>query len=203
MAAPTGSILPDSYFDSLSTLWGGCAFVGSAIVATGFVFHAVRSGPDPRSYAWLLAKVFFIGIATLFIREWLMRLNDVVSAFNSILGVDPLKVDDKFVEFISGKAPTEPNTSVWDIIWGTKSIGTGIAYALLWLFGWLSWSIQYIIKLTGDILLTAGWAISPIFLSFFMLRPMSGVARRYIIGLTALVCWPFGCRCQSATSGGS
>ena len=30
------------------------------------------------------------------------------------------------------------------------------------------------------------------FLSFFILGPMAGVARKYIIGLAALVCWPFG-----------
>jgi type IV secretion system protein TrbL len=41
-------------------------------------------------------------------------------------------------------------------------------------------------------LLTAGWALSPIFLSLFMLRPMAGVAQKYILGLVALVLWPFG-----------
>lgn len=192
MAAPTGSILPSSYFDGLSSLWGGCAYIGSAIVAAGMAFHAIRSRPEAGAYAWLIAKVFLIGISTLFLREWLMRLNDIVSAFGSMLGVDPTSVDEQFVQFIAGKAATEPNASMWDIIWGTKSIGTAICYALLWLFGWLSWGVQYVVKLVGDILLTAGWAISPIFLSFFMLRPMTGVAQKFVIGLAALVCWPFG-----------
>jgi UPF0755 protein len=38
----------------------------------------------------------------------------------------------------------------------------------------------------GDILLTAGWALSPIFLAFFMLRPMAGVAQKYVLVLIAL-----------------
>lgn len=192
MATPSGIVLPPSYFDGLSSLWGGCAYVGSAIVAAGLVFHSVRSRPDFGSFAWLLAKVLLIGISTLFIREWLMRLNDIVVAFSGMMGVDPTAVDEKFVTFVAGKTATEPNASMWDIIWGTKSIGTAVCYALLWLFGWLAWGVQYVVKLIGDILLTAGWALSPIFLSFFMLRPMAGVGQKYILGLVALVLWPFG-----------
>lgn len=71
-------------------------------------------------------------------------------------------------------------------------VGTAICYALLWFFGWLAWCLQYIVKLIGGILLTAGWALSPIFLAFFMLRPMAEVGLKYVIGLVALVCWPFG-----------
>lgn len=191
-ATPSGSILPSSYFDGLSTLWGACAYVASAIVAVGLVFQAVRTRPDPVGYLWLFGKVFFVCIATLFLREWLMRLNDIVILFGASLGVDPTAVDDKFITFISGKTSAAPDSSVWDIIWGTKSIGTAICYALLWLFGWLSWGVQYIVKLIGGILLTAGWALSPIFLAFFLIRPMTGVALKYLLGLAALVCWPFG-----------
>ncbi|HEX2853612.1 MAG TPA: hypothetical protein VHO24_10255 [Opitutaceae bacterium] len=192
MPIAIGTILPPSYFDGLSTLWGGCAYIGSTIVAAGLVFQVVRGRPDAGDFIWLLAKVFLIGIATLFIREWLMRLNDIVLAFGETLGVDPRRADERFVEFIAGKAAAEPDASMWDIIWGTKSIGTAICYALLWLFGWMSWGIQYVVKLIGGVLLTAGWALSPIFLAFFMLRPMAAVAQKYVIGLAALVCWPFG-----------
>lgn len=192
MAAPAGSILPSSYFDGLSSLWGGCAYIGSAVVAAGLALQTVRSRPDASAFIWLITKVFLIGIATLFLREWLMRLNDIVSAFGSMLGVDPTAVDEQFIQFVAGKTAAEPDASIWDVIWGTKSIGTAICYALLWLFGWLSWGVQYVIKLVGDILLTAGWAISPIFLAFFMLRSMSSVAQKYVMGLIALVCWPFG-----------
>lgn len=187
-----GTILPPSYFDGLSSLWGGCAYVGSAIVAAGLVFQTVRSRPDASSFIWLLTKVLFIGLSTVFLREWLMRLNDIVFAFSAMMGVDPTAVDDRFIQFIAGGTTTNPNTSVWDVIWGTKSIGTAITYAFLWLFGWLSWGIQYVVKLIGGVLLTAGWSISPIFLSFFMLRPMTGIAQKYLLGLIALVCWPFG-----------
>ena len=192
MSLPIGIILPSSYFDGLSTLWGGCAYVGSTVVAAGLVFQIVRGRPDGSTFIWLLAKVFLIGISTVFLREWLMRLNDVVMAFSAMMGTDPTAVDERFVQFIAGKAPTDPDTSVWDIIWGTESIGTAFCYAFLWLFGWMSWGVQYVVKLVGDILLTAGWALSPIFLSFFMLRPMAGVAQKYIVGLVALVFWPFG-----------
>lgn len=192
MAAPPGSILPSSYFDGLSSLWGGCAYVASAIVTTGVVVQAVRLRPDPGSYLWLFAKILLIGITTLFLREWLMRLNDIVFAFGAMLGVDPTKVDEKFLKFLAGKAAANPKSSVWDIIWGTSSVGTAITYAFLWLFGWMSWGIQYIAKLIGGVLLTAGWALSPIFLSFFLIRPMSGIATKYLLGLIALVCWPFG-----------
>lgn len=192
MVTPIGTILPSSYFDGLSSLWGGVAYIGSTIVAAGLVFQTVRSRPDASAFIWLLAKVFIIGLSTLFIREWLMRLNDVVVAFGSMMGVDPTAVDERFVEFIAGKTATEPDASVWDIIWGTKSIGTAFCYAMLWLFGWLSWGVQFVVKLLGDVLLTAGWSLSPLFLAFFMLRPMAGVAQKYIIGLVALVCWPFG-----------
>lgn len=83
MAAPAGSILPASYFDGLSALWGGCAYIGSAIVATGLIFQTVRSRPDASSFIWLITKVFLIGLITIFIREWLMRLNDIVIAFGN------------------------------------------------------------------------------------------------------------------------
>lgn len=192
MAAPAGSILPTTYFDGLSALWGGCAYLGSAIVTIGLVFQTVRSRPDAGAFTWLLAKVFLIGLSTVFLREWLMRLNDIVIAFGNMMGIDPTMVDDRFIEFITGKTAADPNASVWDIIWGTKSIGTAICYAFLWLFGWLSWGIQYVVKLIGDVLLTAGWSLSPLFLSFFMLRPMAGVGQKYILGLVALVFWPFG-----------
>jgi type IV secretion system protein TrbL len=192
MTLLVGSILPATYFDGLSTLWGGCAYLASAIVAAGLVFQTVRSRPDAGTFIWLLAKVFFIGLSTVFLREWLMRLNDIVITFGSMMGVDPRTVDNRFVQFIAGKTAGDPNSSIWDIIWGTKSIGTAISYAFLWLFGWLAWGVQYVVKLIGGVLLTAGWSLSPLFLSFFMLRPMAGVAQKYIIGLVALVFWPFG-----------
>ena len=192
MAAPPGSILPATFFDGLSSLWGGCAYLASAIVATGLVIQTVRSRPDASTFIWLLAKVFLIGLSTVFLREWLMRLNDIVIAFGNMMGVDPTLVDDRFIQFIAGKTAADPNSSVWDIIWGTKSIGTAICYAFLWLFGWLSWGVQYVVKLIGDVLLITGWSLSPLFLSFFMLRPMTGVAQKYIMGLVALVFWPFG-----------
>lgn len=192
MTAPLATILPSTYFDGLSTLWGGCAYVASAIVAAGLVFQTVRSRPDASSFIWLIAKVFIIGLSTAFLREWLMRLNDIVIAFGTMMGVDPRTVDNRFIQFIAGKTAADPNSSVWDIIWGTESIGTAVSYAFLWIFGWLSWGVQYVVKLIGGVLLTAGWAISPIFLSFFMLRPMSGVAQKFLLGLIALVCWPFG-----------
>jgi type IV secretion system protein TrbL len=103
MAAANGTLLPTSYFDGLSSLWGGCAYVGGAIVATGMVIQAVRTKPDPGTYLWLLGKVILIATATVFIREWLMRLNDVVLAFSSVFGIDPRDVDQKFVTFVSGK----------------------------------------------------------------------------------------------------
>ena len=74
-------ILPQTYFDGLSSLWGACAYVGSVIVASGLVLHSVRARPGGMDFIWLLAQVFIIGIATLFIREWLMRLNDIVITF--------------------------------------------------------------------------------------------------------------------------
>jgi len=192
MLSPVGIILPSSYFDGLSTLWGGCAYVGSAIVATGLVFQTVRGRPEPSTFIWLLTKVLIIGLATIFLRTWLMKLNDIVMAFGAMMGIDPTAVDDRYIQFVAGKTAADPNSSVWDIIWGTKSIGTAFCYALLWLFGWIAWGVQYVVKLVGDILLTTGWALSPIFLSFFMLRPMAGTAQKYIVGLVALVCWPFG-----------
>jgi type IV secretion system protein TrbL len=192
MTAMIATILPSTYFDGLSTLWGGCAYVASAIVAAGLVFQTVRNRPDAGTFIWLLAKVFLIGLSTVFLREWLMRLNDIVIAFGNMMGVTPTLVDDRFIQFIAGKTTADPNSSVWDIIWGTKSIGTAICYAFLWLFGWLSWGVQYVVKLIGDVLLTAGWSLSPLFLSFFMLRPMAGVGQKYIMGLVALVFWPFG-----------
>lgn len=192
MTVPIASILPSTYFDGLSTLWGGCAYIASAIVAIGLVFQTVRSRPDAGTFIWLLAKVFLIGLSTVFLREWLMRLNDIVFAFAAMMGIDPTTVDDRFIQFIAGKTAADPNSSVWDIIWGTKSIGTAITYAFLWLFGWLSWGVQYVVKLIGGVLLTAGWSLSPLFLSFFMLRPMAGVAQKYVVGLVALVLWPFG-----------
>ncbi len=191
-ALTLGSILPTSYFDGLSSLWGGCAYVGSAMVAAGLAFQVVQGRSDAGTFVWLLAKVMLIGLATLLLREWLLRLNDIVLSFGSMMGVNPREVDERYIEFIAGKPSPEATSSVWDIIWGTKSLGTAVSYALLWLFGWLSWGIQYVVKLVGGILLTTGWSLSPIFLSFFMIRPMTGVAQRYLIGLVALVFWPFG-----------
>ena len=191
MSLPLATILPSSYFDGLSTLWGGCAYIGSSIVTAGLVFQIVRSRPDGSTFIWLLAKVFIIGISTVFLREWLMRLNEIVMAFGALLGVDPRTVDDRFVEFIAGKTAADPDSSVWDIIWGTESVGTAMTYAFLWLFGWIAWGVQYVVKLIGGVLLTAGWALSPIFLSFFMIKAMAGVAQKYVVGLVSIVCWPF------------
>jgi type IV secretion system protein TrbL len=192
MSAPAGSILPASYFDGLSQLWGATAYVAASIVAAGLAFAGWTKRNDPVTLIWLVTKVLLIGLATLFLREWLLRLGDVVTAFGNVFNVDPTNVDEKFIRFLSGTSPSQPNASAWDVIWDTGSIGTAIAYAMLWLFGWFSYGVQFIVKLVGDILLSAGWALSPLFLSFFLLRPMAGVGLKYILGLVALVCWPFG-----------
>lgn len=191
MSPPPGSILPQSYFDGLSELWGATAYVAASIVAI-FLTFAVWMRPDPIWILRVLAKVFFVGLATLFLREWLMRLGDIMTMFGNVFAIDPAKVDDKFVEFISGTLKSKPDSSAWDVIWDTGSIGTAIAYALLWLFGWLAYGVQFLVKLIGDILLSAGWSLSPLFLAFFLVQPMAGVAVKYVLGLVVLVCWPFG-----------
>ena len=192
MSVPPGSILPSSYFDGLSQFWGASAYVASSIAAAGFVFAAVTGRHDPIDLIKLVTKLFFVGLSTLFLREWLMQLGDVISAFGNFFNIDPTAVDTKFIQFLSGTTASKPDASVWDVIWNTGSIGTAIAYAILWLFGWLAYGVQYIVNLIGDIFLSAGWALSPIFLSFFMIRPMAGVGLKYITGLVAIVCWPFG-----------
>jgi type IV secretion system protein TrbL len=192
MATAASTILPASYFAGLGDLWGGCVYVGSAIVATGLVFSAARCRPEPQAYLGLITKVFFIGLATAFLRDWLLRLDTIVIAFGDMLGVDPRLVDERFLAFVAGKSAAGPEASAWDVLWGTQSLGTALCYALLWVVGWLAWVVHYLVRLVGDVLLSAGWALSPIFLAFFMLRPMAGVAQRYVIGLVAVVCWPFG-----------
>lgn len=192
MTVPAGSILPQSYFDALSQLWGATSYVAASIAAAGVALIGWSRRNDPAALLNLLAKLLVVGIATLFLREWLMRLGDVVNAFAGVFGVDPTNVDDKFIHFVSGTSPSNPNVSVWDVIWHTGSIGTAIAYALLWLFGWFAYGVQFIVKLVGDILLSTGWSLSPLFLSFFLIRPMTSVGLKYVLGLAVLVCWPFG-----------
>ncbi|HVU15501.1 MAG TPA: hypothetical protein VHD32_01140 [Candidatus Didemnitutus sp.] len=192
MATSAGSILPQSFFDGLSQLWGACAFVAASLVAIGFALRGATGGWDPFNIVRLLVRVLLVGLATLFLREWLMRLNDIVGAFSSMMNIDPTTVDTRFAQFIAGKTGTNPGTSFWDVLWGTGSVGSAIAYALLWFFGWLAWAVQFLVRFVGDILLSVGWSLSPIFLAFFMFRPMENVARKYILGLVALVCWPFG-----------
>lgn len=192
MSLSLATILPSSYFDGLSTLWGGCAYLGSTIVAAGLVFQIVRSRPDGST----------IG-SSQSVPDWDQhRLPPRVADASQRRGDGVQRQGWALLDSNGGgrtvrpvhrgKAPTDPDTSVWDIIWGTESIGTAFCYAFLWLFGWMSWGVQYVVKLVGDILLTAGWALSPIFLSFLMLRSMAGVAQKYIVGLVALVFWPFG-----------
>jgi type IV secretion system protein TrbL len=192
MSAPAGSILPDSYFDGVSQLWGATAYAAASIVAAGVALTGWMNRNDPAWLLRLLLKVFLVGLATVFLREWLMRLGDVIFAFNKYFNVDPTAVDEKFIRFLSGAPASNPKVSAWDVIWNTGSVGTAIAYALLWLFGWLSWAAQFVVKLVGDILLTAGWALSPLFLALFLVRPMASVALKYVLGLVVLVCWPFG-----------
>ena len=190
--APAGSILPQSFFDGLSQLWGACAYIAASIVAAGFALRGATGGWDPFNVIRLLSRLLLIGLATLFLREWLIRFNDVIGAFSAMMNVDPTTVDSRFAQFIAGKTGASPGKSFWDVLWGTGSVGAAIAYGFLWFFGWLAWAVQFLVKFVGDILLSVGWALSPIFLSFFMIRPMENVARKYILGLIALVCWPFG-----------
>jgi type IV secretion system protein TrbL len=187
-----GSILPQSFFDGLSQLWGACAYVAASLVVIGLVLRIAANGSDPLNIVRLLLRVLMIGLATLFLREWLMRLNDIIGAFGATMNIDPTTVDTRFAQFIAGKTGTNPGTSFWDVLWGSGSVGAAVAYAFLWFFGWLAWAVQFLVKFVGDILLSVGWSVSPIFLAFFMLRPMENVARKYLLGLIALVCWPFG-----------
>lgn len=192
MNPPPGSILPPAYFDGLSQLWGATAYVAAAIVAAALALTGWMNRGDPLWIIKIIVKVFLVGIATLFLREWLMRLGDIVTMFGNIFGIAPTDVDEKFIRFLSGSSPSQPNASAWDVIWNTGSIGTAIAYALLWLFGWFAYGVQFIVKLVGDILLSAGWSLSPLFLAFFLVRPMASVGLKYVLGLVVLVCWPFG-----------
>ena len=192
MNPPPGSILPPAYFDGLSQLWGATAYVAAAIVAASLALSGWMNRSDPAWIIKTLVKVFLVGLATVFLREWLMRLGDIVTTFGNVFGIAPTDVDEKFIKFLSGSSPSQPNASAWDVIWNTGSIGTAIAYALLWLFGWFAYGVQFIVKLVGDILLSAGWALSPLFLAFFLVRPMASVGLKYVLGLVVLVCWPFG-----------
>src|SRR3954466_9304544 len=105
MNAPAGSILPQSYFDGLSQLWGATAYVAASIVAAGLAFTGWNNRNDPVALLRSIVKLFFVGMATIFLREWLMRLGDVVTAFGNVFNVDPTNVDDKFIQFISGTSP--------------------------------------------------------------------------------------------------
>ncbi len=117
MSAPAGSILPDSYFDGVSQLWGATAYVAASIVAAGATLAGWLNRNDPVWLLKLLVKVFFVALATVFLREWLMRLGDVVFAFGKYFNIDPTAVDDKFIRFLAGAPESNPKVSAWDVIW--------------------------------------------------------------------------------------
>lgn len=110
------------------------------------------------------------------------------------MGANPSGNSKKFGNLIVNKT-NDGGTEVgfFDILTDSNGgVGKAFLYLILLLSSFSALVIQYLIFIVQQALTVSGIAMSPIFLTMFLLQSLRAIATKYFVGLTAILLWPLG-----------
>jgi len=124
-------------------------------------------------------------------------VNDIQLAAHALTeatGANPSNTSEKFGNLIVGNSANEnEDVGFMDILFADKGgFGKAMLHVVLMVVSFFALVIQYIFVVAQQGLILFAIALSPIFLSFFMLDSLKGIAVKYFLGLVAVLMWPLG-----------
>lgn len=185
---------PDLYHNAMA-LYGSSEQIAVVLITIGFslkVYHSMFG--DVGNMLRALLSVAICGMVIHFLPDWMNDFQLLGHAFADSTGSTPGKIHEDFANMIlsSGNDPEKP-IGFWDVILSRDTgFGEAISYAAVYVASQCVWAISYLFNWVQQLLLIYGIAIAPVFVAFFMLDALKGVAGVYIQGLISLAFWPFG-----------
>ncbi len=129
-----------------------------------------------------------------FFPQWVDQLQRI--AYEGVvnqLGASPAETHQRFAELVTEPVDQDTEVGVWDILFSDNGgLGKVIIYAGIYLLSKLAWFLMWLAFLVQHLLLLLGIAVSPLFLSMFILNATRGIAIRYILSLIGIILWPLG-----------
>ncbi len=194
MSGDLQSQFPELYQNALA-LHSDFMPIAFLIVFIGFSLMAWKASMGDISM--LLKGILSAGIIALVIYQmpdWINQLQVVVFDLSGDMESDPSETHERFARLLlSDENQTTEDLSFWNIIWSDDvGMGEAVAYALIFLASHLALAVMWLYFILQQALLVYAIALTPIFLSFYMLESLKDVAGKFILGLVSISLWPLG-----------
>lgn len=110
------------------------------------------------------------------------------------LNADPSESHQQFANFIVGsETDGKAKAGMWDVLLSDDGgFGSAILYAIVLMLGKVAFAIMWIATLMQNLILLFGVAVAPPFLAMAGVESLRGIANRYFLSLTSVICWPLG-----------
>jgi len=169
--------------------------IAVAIVIIGLSLKVWRGsfGDVSEMLRGILTAAIIAFIIPLF-PDWTNQLQLVGYRITEEIGADPTQTNQRYASLLLGGAQdADKKLGIWDLLSsGDVSIGEVISYANVNLASQFAMAVNYLFFWIQQILLIYGIATAPVFIAFFIVDSMRGVARQYLLRLVSVALWPMG-----------
>ena len=188
------SMFPELYQHALS-LHGDMVVVAFAIVLIGMTlrFWWGMFGDVGEMLRGILTAAI-IAIIIPLLPDWINQLQLLSHEYVQTIGASPDTTNERFAQILISESADDPGSlGFWEIIWSDQtSIGEAFAYAIVHLASQCAWAIMWLFFIVQQALLIYAISLTPVFIAFFMLSSMRGVAGQFILGTLSVALWPLG-----------
>ena len=166
-----------------------------AILTIGLIIKIYQGSMGDMTQMWrAVVATVTIGVLITVVPEWINSLQTAMHRLVLKMGADPSDSSAEFAGLVTNSVDKEAgDIGFMDILSASDGgLGKAFAFGLVFVASKAALAFQYLVFVVQQVLIVFGVALLPIFLGFFQISSMQGVAVRYIQGIISVALWPFG-----------
>ena len=180
---------------SARELYDSFVLVSFVVVFAGFLLAVWRGiiGDIAEIMRAVLSVAVLVVVLGSF-PSWIDQLQQIThEGVVEQIGANPSETHQRLAVLITDPIDKNAEVGFWDVLFSDEaSLGKVILYLGVYALSKFAWGLMWLSFLIQHILLLLGIAVSPLFLSMFMLNATRGIAVRFILSLLGIVLWPLG-----------
>ncbi len=181
--------------ESARELYDNFVLVSFVVVFAGFLLAVWRGmiGDITEILRAVLSVAILVVVLGAF-PGWIDQLQQIThEGVVKQIGANPSETHQRLAVLITDPIDVNAEVGFWDVLFSDEaSLGKVMLYVGVYLLSKLAWGLMWLSYLIQHILLLLGIAVSPLFLSMFMINATRGIAVRFILSLLGIVLWPLG-----------
>ncbi len=162
------------------------------LITIGIIIHGYKGLQGDIQGMWGgVTKAIIIAILVPTLPDIVNNIQLIAHSLVEDTDANPSEASQTFANLIVGGSSEETDKGFMDILFDSNGgVGKALLYVALMIASLLALVIQYIYYIVQGFLTITGIALSPIFLSFFLISSLRATAVKYFTNLVTVLTWP-------------